>query len=154
MASRPVIESIIVNWQGIFLSGLRKEISRYMIHLKMKKKDPPNTKVICPRCSHLVDYSQTRICPNCGVSLAFAAALAAQALQSSVQITVDTPIAPEILVPRIGDYLMEKGVLTEADLKRALDHSKAAGEATNPTRTGVASTRRAMDPSWLVETAR
>lgn len=132
MDSGPVIESIIVNWQGIFLSGLRKEISRYMIHLKMKKKDPPNTKVICPRCSHLVDYSQTRICPNCGVSLAFAAALAAQALQSSVQITVDTPIAPEILVPRIGDYLMEKGVLTEADLKRALDHSRELSSGGKP----------------------
>ncbi len=95
-----------------------------MIDIRMKKKDKVNTRVICPRCGHLVDYSQTRVCPNCGVSLAFAAALAEQALQSSVQITGDTPITPEILVPRIGDYLMEKGVLSEADLKRALEHSR------------------------------
>ena len=95
----------------------------------MKKDNRVNTRVICPRCGELVDYSQTRVCPFCGVSLAFAAALAEQALQSSIALDVGTPITPEILVPRIGDYLLEKGVLNEADLKRALDrHRNLAAE--------------------------
>ncbi len=34
------------------------------------------------------------------------------------------PLAPEILVPRLGDSLVEKGLLTQADLKRALAHQK------------------------------
>jgi two-component system sensor histidine kinase ChiS len=32
------------------------------------------------------------------------------------------PLAPEILVPRLGDSLVEKGLLTQAELKRALAH--------------------------------
>jgi signal transduction histidine kinase len=32
------------------------------------------------------------------------------------------PLTPEILVPRIGDHLVEKGLLTEADLQKALRH--------------------------------
>lgn len=31
------------------------------------------------------------------------------------------PLAPEVLVPRLGDSLVEKGLLTRADLQRALD---------------------------------
>jgi signal transduction histidine kinase len=34
------------------------------------------------------------------------------------------PLAPEILVPRLGDSLVEKGLLTQADLNRALAHQK------------------------------
>lgn len=34
------------------------------------------------------------------------------------------PLAPEILVPRLGDSLVEKGLLTQADLDRALAHQK------------------------------
>jgi signal transduction histidine kinase len=31
-------------------------------------------------------------------------------------------LAPEVLVPRLGDYLVEKGLLTAEDLQRALDY--------------------------------
>ncbi|MEX2161217.1 MAG: ATP-binding protein [Anaerolineales bacterium] len=34
------------------------------------------------------------------------------------------PLAPEVLVPRLGDSLVEKGLLTAADLKQALAHQK------------------------------
>ena len=34
------------------------------------------------------------------------------------------PLAPEILVPRLGDSLIEKGLLTNDDLKRALAYQK------------------------------
>jgi signal transduction histidine kinase len=32
------------------------------------------------------------------------------------------PLSPETLVPRLGDYLVEKGLITEQDLNRALRH--------------------------------
>lgn len=35
------------------------------------------------------------------------------------------PLAPEILVPRLGDSLVEKGLLTRDQLKQALAHQKA-----------------------------
>lgn len=31
-----------------------------------------------------------------------------------------TPLTPEVLVPRLGEYLVQKGTITDADLKRAL----------------------------------
>jgi len=39
-------------------------------------------------------------------------------------------LTPEMLVPRLGEYLIQKGLLNETDLQRALDHQqreKAAG---------------------------
>ena len=40
--------------------------------------------------------------------------------------STDTPIqlTPEILVPRLGDYLVEKGIISLDDLKRALNYQK------------------------------
>lgn len=32
------------------------------------------------------------------------------------------PLTPEILVPRIGDYLLEKGIITAQDMQRAADY--------------------------------
>lgn len=36
----------------------------------------------------------------------------------------ETPLTPEMLVPRIGDYLVEKGIITTNDLENALDLQK------------------------------
>ncbi len=38
------------------------------------------------------------------------------------------PLSPEVLVPRLGDSLVEKGLLKPEELKRALAHQKAQGE--------------------------
>jgi signal transduction histidine kinase len=34
------------------------------------------------------------------------------------------PLTPEILVPRLGEYLVQRGTISEADLKKALAHQK------------------------------
>ena len=44
----------------------------------------------------------------------------------------DIPLTPEALVPRLGEYLVDKGVLSAADLQRALayqEQSRETGEA-------------------------
>ena len=41
-------------------------------------------------------------------------------------------MTPEILVPRIGDYLIERGALTQADLDRALAHSRELAKQGKP----------------------
>ena len=87
------------------------------------------TEVSCPRCGKLVD-AQIHDCPYCGVDLALAAVLAERDLtQSFSTITVGAPIAPEILVPRLGAYLIERGYISAEDLDRALAyHQQLAAE--------------------------
>ena len=86
--------------------------------------------ITCPRCGRLV-LPQNRYCEHCGVDLAVAAVLAEQELEIPARVPDGVPIAPEILVPRIGDYLIERGLLTPEELQRALHHQKqqaAAGQ--------------------------
>ncbi len=45
---------------------------------------------------------------------------------------VEVPVSPEILIPRLGDYLLEKKLLSPEDLQRALDYQKANAIAGNP----------------------
>jgi signal transduction histidine kinase len=80
-----------------------------------------SVQVSCPRCGESVD-PQARRCTNCGVDLAHAAILAEQALASSTAFITEGPIAPEILVPRLGEYLLERGVLTQEELQRAVEY--------------------------------
>lgn len=76
------------------------------------------SEITCPRCGQPVD-SQARQCSSCGIDLALAAILAEQRLTSSISLSTGAPLAPEILVPRLGAYLLERGVLTADDLQRA-----------------------------------
>lgn len=42
------------------------------------------------------------------------------------------PLSPEVLVTRLGDYLVEKGLVTDQELKQALDLQAASREAGAP----------------------
>jgi signal transduction histidine kinase len=44
----------------------------------------------------------------------------------------DAPMTPEVLVPRIGDYLIERGALTQENLDRALAHSRELAQQGRP----------------------
>jgi len=82
----------------------------------------------CPQCGKPVDL-QDRECKNCGVNLALAAGLAAQEFSSWSPEMNSVPITPEILVPRLGEILLEKGVLTSEQHGAALDyHRRQAAE--------------------------
>jgi signal transduction histidine kinase len=58
--------------------------------------------------------------------------MAEQSLTSSISFSVGAPLAPEILVPRLGDFLMERGVLNADDLQRALDIHHQYSDASKP----------------------
>ena len=75
------------------------------------------TNVSCPSCEQPVD-PQARYCEQCGVDLAMAAVLAERDVQLPQFLAGG--LTPEILVPRLGDYLLEKGLVTQEDLDRAL----------------------------------
>ncbi len=47
-------------------------------------------------------------------------------------------LTPEVLVPRLGDQLVQMGLLTDAQLKQALDYQRAQAEHGNPRLLGQA----------------
>lgn len=80
----------------------------------------------CPNCGEPVSQEALE-CPHCGVNLALAAVIGEQEVISKINRNPNIPITPEILVPRVGELLIERGVLSQADLERALVFSKTPG---------------------------
>jgi signal transduction histidine kinase len=81
------------------------------------------SEISCPSCGQPVT-SQSRYCEHCGADLAVAAVLAEQSVIIPGGIPNGTPIAPELLVPRVGEYMIEQGFVTQEDLQRALAYQK------------------------------
>lgn len=87
--------------------------------------------ISCPHCNQPVD-PQARYCGHCGVDLAMAAVLAERKVKLPKKLTGGLPMIPEILVPRLGDYLVENGEITSSQLAQALQYQKekeAAGSS-------------------------
>jgi len=80
----------------------------------------------CPNCGQPVSRQELE-CPRCGVNLALAAVIGEQEVISKINENPTIPITPEILVPREGELLIERGVLNQEDLQRALAYSKTPG---------------------------
>ena len=80
----------------------------------------------CPNCGQPVSRDVLE-CPHCGVNLALAAVIGEQQVISRISENPAIPITPEILVPRVGELLIDRGVLTQADLQTALDYAKKPG---------------------------
>jgi signal transduction histidine kinase len=83
--------------------------------------------ISCPRCSLPVD-PQARFCDHCGVDLALAAAMAEQSVINPAQIPPGVQLAPEILVPRMGETMIEMGLLGEEQLQEALNYQKSRAQ--------------------------
>lgn len=84
----------------------------------------------CPHCTRLIRLG-ARQCPHCGIDIALAANLEERAL-ASISVEKKSPIAPEILVPRLGEILLEKGILTSDQLQRALNDHAALVSSGSP----------------------
>jgi signal transduction histidine kinase len=81
----------------------------------------------CPNCGQPVSQDVLE-CPHCGVNLALAAVIGEQEVISKISNNPAIPITPEILVPRVGELLIDRGVLTQSGLQKALDYSKKPGQ--------------------------
>lgn len=77
----------------------------------------------CLRCSEPV-HPNAQICANCGVDLARAPEHNNKTMSFTSEVPDGLPLVPEILVPRLGNYLIEKGVLSIADLENALEYQQ------------------------------
>ncbi len=96
-----------------------------------------SAELTCPNCGLPVN-PQARYCDHCGVDLAIAAVLAEQRMMLPTTLSSGLPLAPEILVPRIGDYLIERGLLTSDGLHQALAYHEAQTRAGKPLLLGQA----------------
>jgi signal transduction histidine kinase len=81
------------------------------------------SEIHCPRCAKPID-PQARFCKHCGVDLALAAVLLERDVTVPQEVQIEGQIAPELLVPRLGDYMIENGIIKEQDLQQALSFQK------------------------------
>lgn len=82
------------------------------------------TRVIpCPNCSQLIS-PDIRYCSHCQADLAIAAVIAERALATTPLFPERNHSRPEMLVPRLGEQLVKKGILERVDLQRALEKQK------------------------------
>ena len=77
--------------------------------------------ISCPNCTQTVEL-HARYCEHCGVDLALAAAAAERSLGPLSILQDGLPLSPEVLVPRIGDTMLEMGILTPGDLQREVEY--------------------------------
>ena len=85
-------------------------------------------KISCPNCQQLIQ-PDTQVCPQCGITLAIAAILAENELAEQISNPASIPLSPEVLVPRLGDYLVAKELLEKEELKQALYYQKEKNQA-------------------------
>lgn len=79
--------------------------------------------VRCPQCDHPLP-GDAKSCSNCGVDLTLFALLAEKAYLEGLPQTAPPIPTPDAFVPRIGEYLLEQGLLTEETLDKALNRQK------------------------------
>lgn len=77
----------------------------------------------CPNCSQLVT-AVVRQCPHCEADLAIAAVIAERVLTTAPFVPPHTPSSPEMLVPRLGEYLIDQGYITNEILGDTLQIQK------------------------------
>ncbi len=75
--------------------------------------------VTCPQCKRPVPRDAMS-CPHCGVDLMMVALLAERASLEGFPEAAPIPSTPEALVPRIGEYLLNQGLITEDQLQVGL----------------------------------
>ena len=83
----------------------------------------------CPNCGAEVESNALR-CPNCGVVIGIAAADALKRLTRAIPRTKkEEPPALEMLVPRLGETLIEEGLITPEQLEHALKYQQEQAAA-------------------------
>jgi signal transduction histidine kinase len=69
-----------------------------------------------------------RTCPQCGVDLVLLSLLAERAYLEGFPEAAPISSAPEALIPRIGEYLLDQGLITQDQLTHALEQQKLAAD--------------------------
>jgi signal transduction histidine kinase len=85
------------------------------------------TSITCPACGAQT-HERVTICPTCGTDLTLLTILAEQKLFAHFSSREDRPpLSIELLVPRLGDYLVQRHYITAEQLQAALAFQSAQG---------------------------
>ena len=90
-----------------------------------------NKSISCPRCGEPNDLEASN-CDHCGVNLGLSAILVEQQLKDQTDFSKELRLSPEVLVPRLGEYLIERKLLSSDDLIEALEYQKKMNELYSP----------------------
>jgi signal transduction histidine kinase len=88
----------------------------------------PAAPFACPNCRAPISSDAT-VCRACGADIELMAMAAHQALLEPgpwMGAAPAAPVSPEQLVPRLGDYLVSNGYVTDAQLRTALNRQSGA----------------------------
>lgn len=77
----------------------------------------------CPHCGEALPQ-EAKTCPNCGVDLLLLTLLTERAYLDGIPGSAPISSTPEALIPRIGDYLLEHGLIKQDELEAALARQK------------------------------
>lgn len=83
----------------------------------------PAPGLVCPQCHAPVGPAATT-CPQCGVDLALAAALAERQALVSIPTEARAPYVADVILPRFGEFLLNNHYITEAQLQTALSRQR------------------------------
>ncbi|MBT3239606.1 MAG: hypothetical protein HON98_07250 [Chloroflexi bacterium] len=91
----------------------------------------------CPNCN-IYNSFQAKKCKNCGHDLGIGSIVPDEKLVEGLIKDHKYSVSPEILVPKVGAYLVEKGDITEGDLREALAFQKEKNSLNTPILLGQA----------------
>jgi signal transduction histidine kinase len=83
--------------------------------------------IVCPNCAASIPR-RAMDCPNCGANIALAAARAERRVSRAADSAERAPLAPEQLIPRLGEYLVEHGYVTTEQLEAGLTYQRQESE--------------------------
>jgi signal transduction histidine kinase len=85
----------------------------------------PPAELTCPQCRAPISPSDAT-CESCGANIALVTLMAERAVIGHAKVgTGPLPVSVEQLLPRLGEYLLRNGYITEEQLQTALERQKA-----------------------------
>ena len=86
----------------------------------------------CPSCHQLV-HMHGRYCPHCQADMALSAVVVEPKLDIALEIENVPPLNLEVLVPRLGQYLLEQNLIQPIELQNALKYQQELTNAGDDT---------------------
>ncbi|MEK6574782.1 MAG: histidine kinase dimerization/phospho-acceptor domain-containing protein, partial [Chloroflexota bacterium] len=80
------------------------------------------TGINCPQCGTLINPS-ARFCSGCGIDISVITLVLEHSAASALEAHA-APYVPDVLVPRLGEFLINRNLITEDQLQQALKFQK------------------------------
>jgi len=93
--------------------------------------------ILCPQCNTPLDPN-ARYCSGCGVDMSVITLLLERFTTTASSPRAAPPFVPELLIPRLGEFLVKRQMITEDDLQRALRLQQTRAQEGQPLMLGAA----------------